>query len=221
MVDEYSSRGVYGSVMTISQKNTDQVIWICRHGNRIDFVDPSWKGPDPHLSPDGVTQAKKTGRRLWNEGIQHIFASPFLRTIETAHHIAEALDLSIKIEHGVCEWLNPQWFSQTPDLMPPDGLCSLFPRIDLNYTSAVNPRYPETLDECMDRCHRTARWLASTYESNILVVGHGASVEGIVKGLVEHNEGISVDLCALFKVGGKNKRYSLEIANDTSHLFTK
>ena len=27
-----------------------QAVWICRHGNRIDFTDPSWKGDDPHLS---------------------------------------------------------------------------------------------------------------------------------------------------------------------------
>lgn len=62
----------------------DHSIWICRHGNRIDFVDPSWKGSDPYLSPDGIIQAKETGKRLKDENIQHIFASPFFRTVETA-----------------------------------------------------------------------------------------------------------------------------------------
>ena len=103
---------------TVSEANARHTVWICRHGNRIDFVDPSWKGNDPHLSPDGVIQAKETGVRLRGEGIQHIFASPFLRTLETAHHIAEALDLPVKIEHGACEWMNPEWFPEPPVYIP-------------------------------------------------------------------------------------------------------
>ena len=86
------------SKKTISRIVGCGAIWICRHGNRIDFVDPSWQGTDPYLADDGIVQAKETGIRLREEGIQHIFASPFLRTIETAHHIAEAVDLSVKIE---------------------------------------------------------------------------------------------------------------------------
>jgi len=35
------------------------------------------------------------------EGIAHIFASPFLRTVQTANQIAEALDLPIKLESGL------------------------------------------------------------------------------------------------------------------------
>ena len=52
--------------------NGRQTIWLCRHGNRIDFVDPSWKGDDPHLSADGIIQAKETGLRLKGEGIEHL-----------------------------------------------------------------------------------------------------------------------------------------------------
>ena len=99
-----------------------QTIWLCRHGNRIDFVDPSWKGDDPPLSEEGVIQAKETGLRLQGEGIAPLFTSPFLPTIETAHHIAEALDLSIKIEHGASEWLNAEWFSERPVHLPLDTL---------------------------------------------------------------------------------------------------
>ena len=57
----------------------------------MDFVDPAWaqKSDRPHdcpLSPDGVVQARETGRRLGGEDISHLFASPFLRAAETAHH---------------------------------------------------------------------------------------------------------------------------------------
>ena len=37
-----------------------------------------------------------------------IFASPFLRAVETADHIAEVLDRPVLIERGASEWLNPK-----------------------------------------------------------------------------------------------------------------
>ena len=111
--------------MTTHSAETGQVVWICRHGNRIDFVDPAWRGhngDDPHLSPDGVVQAQETGKRLRGEGIRYIFSSPFLRTVETAHYIAEAIDVPIYIEEGASEWLNPEWFSALPAFIPPQDL---------------------------------------------------------------------------------------------------
>ena len=71
-----------------------QTVWIARHGNRIDFVNPDWfltaeRPYDPHLSEDGHVQAKQLANRLKGEGISHIFASPFLRTVQTANHAAK------------------------------------------------------------------------------------------------------------------------------------
>lgn len=88
-----------------------QTIWIARHGNRQDFVDRNWRlsAPmpfDPELSADGAVQAQKLAGRLVGENIQHIFASPSLRTLETANYAAEALDLPIKVEAGLSEWFN-------------------------------------------------------------------------------------------------------------------
>lgn len=204
--------------MTTSGNHTDHSIWICRHGNRIDFVDPSRKGPAPHLSSDGVLQAQETGQRLRHENIRHIFASPFLRTVETAFHIAEALDINIKIEHGACEWLNPQWFSAQPRYVPPEELAKTFPMIDLNYTTLVRPQYPETWEDCVERCRRTARMISTTNQTNILIVGHGASVAGLTKGLLDDPCDISTGLCALIKVNYSDGQSSLELGGDTSHL---
>ena len=137
-----------------------QVVWICRHGNRIDHVDPSWEGLDPHLSADGVVQAQETGARLREEGIRHIFASPFLRTVETAYHIAEALDLSVKIEHGACEWLGSEWVPQPGFFIPPEEMRRRFPRVDTTYESMVFPGFPEDGGALRDRCRQAAARLA-------------------------------------------------------------
>lgn len=88
-----------------------QTIWIARHGNRQDFVDRNWRLSasmpfDPGLSADGAVQAQKLAGRLASEKIRHIFASPSLRTLETANYTAEGLDLPIKIEAGLSEWFN-------------------------------------------------------------------------------------------------------------------
>ena len=195
-----------------------QVVWICRHGNRIDFVDPSWKGSDPHLSADGVVQAKETGIRLRNEGIQHIFASPFLRTVETAHYIAEALDLSVKIEHGACEWLNPDWFCKPPSYISPDELRSRFPRIDSSHKSVVIPQYPESSDESLARAGETACTLADTHRSDILIIGHGHSVCGMIWGLIGNDCSIKSGLCALVKIVRQNGSAKMALAGDSSHL---
>ncbi len=111
-----------------------QTIWIARHANRIDFVNPDWfftaeRPFDPHLSEDGVVQAQELAQRLRAENITHIFASPFFRTVQTAHQVAEVLNLPIKIESGLSEWLNSDWMPSMPEKLSIDALQKIFPRI--------------------------------------------------------------------------------------------
>nr|MCU0544119.1 histidine phosphatase family protein [Oscillatoriaceae cyanobacterium Prado104] len=154
-----------------------QTVWIARHGNRIDFVNPDWfltaeRRYDPHLSEDGHVQAKQLANRLKGEGISHIFASPFLRTVQTANHVANALDLPIKLEWGLCEWLNPEWMTEMPETESFEALCARFPRIDRTYKSS-NAKYPETAEYCLNRAGETAKRLAAEFPEDILLVGHG------------------------------------------------
>ncbi len=195
-----------------------QTVWLSRHGNRIDFVDPSWRGDDPHLSADGVVQAKETGTRLIGEGIRHIFASPFLRTVETAHHIAAALDLNLKIEHGASEWLNPEWFAARPRHRSVATLMERFPNIDPEYTSAVIPRYPEGSEEALVRAGKVACTLSDTNRGDVLIIGHGHSVHGMAQGLMGGDCDVSPGLCSLVKIVRQNGTARIELYGDSSHL---
>ena len=126
-----------------------QTVWIARHGNRLDFVNPEWfdtavRRYDPPLSEDGFVQAAELGQRLKTANISQIFASPFLRTIQTANEIAQILNLPIKLEAGLGEWHNPDWMSQTPETHPQEFLAERYPRIDWSYQSYLTPNYPET-----------------------------------------------------------------------------
>lgn len=202
----------------------NQNVWIARHGNRLDFVRPEWfqtaqRRYDPPLSDDGRVQARQLGDRLRSENIDHIFASPFLRTVETAHAVAETLDLPVKLEWGLCEWLNADWMTSTPETQTPEMLARQFPRLDLDYRSRVDARYPETETQALSRAGQTARVLAAEFSGDLLLVGHGASVLGMARGLVGDDCYVHACLCCLVRVSRRGSQWRLERdGTDMSHL---
>jgi broad specificity phosphatase PhoE len=203
-----------------------RIVWIARHANRLDFEDPHWHESaerpfDTPLSPGGVAQARELGARLKRESIAHIFASPFLRTVETAYHVAEALDLPIRIEAGFSEWLNPEWFPAVPKILPLSVLAERFCRVDVHYTSRVSALYPETGETALDRSGRAARIITQEFTGDILIVGHGASVLGATRGLVGTWAEVQTACCCLVKLVGQDGQdggWVMELNGDTSYL---
>ena len=203
-----------------------QIVWMARHANRLDFVNPDWfltaeRRYDPPLSDDGMVQAQQLAKRLKKENIAHIFASPFLRTVQTAYAVAQVLDLPIKLETGLSEWLNPDWMTEEPERQSIPALAELFPRIDITYTPRIAAKYPETREKMRERSGQTARCLAAEFfPENILLVGHGASVLGGTIGLVGETAKMEVkaSLCSLVKVVLQGPEWLLELKGDTSHL---
>jgi broad specificity phosphatase PhoE len=203
-----------------------QIVWIARHANRLDFVNPDWfltaeRRYDPPLSDDGMVQAQQLAKRLKGENISHIFASPFLRTVQTANAVAEVLNLTIKLETGLSEWLNPAWMTEEPERLSTPALAELFPRIDTSYTSRIAAKYPETHEKVRERSGQTARCLATEFfPQDILLVAHGASVLGGAMGLVGEiaKTEVKASLCSLVKVVRQEPEWLLELTGDTSHL---
>ncbi|MDZ8026788.1 MAG: histidine phosphatase family protein [Nostoc sp. DedQUE11] len=203
-----------------------QIVWIARHANRLDFVNPDWfltaeRRYDPPLSDDGTIQAQQLAKRLKGEKIAHIFASPFLRTVQTANAVAEVLNLPIKLETGLSEWLNPAWMTEEPERLSTLALAELFQTIDLGYTPRIAANYPETHEKVRERSGQTARCLANEFfPDNILLVAHGASVLGAAMGLVGEiaKTEVKASLCSLVKVVRQEPEWLLELKGDTSHL---
>ena len=199
-----------------------QRIWIVRHGNREDFQNPIWARTaerpfDPALSADGETQAQEVGRSLRSEPVDCIFASPFLRTIQTASHIADALDLSVCLEPGIGEILPD--IHGMPSLLSREERAQRFPRIDWNYNAAGRLSYPESSDAGHNRAAATAQALTTLYpEKNLLMVTHGAPVVGIVKGLTGLTERITVPLCCIFALQRSADGWEIVQRSATSHL---
>ncbi|ELS04039.1 fructose-2,6-bisphosphatase [Xenococcus sp. PCC 7305] len=200
-----------------------QTVWIARHGNRLDFVKPEWfntakRRYDPPLSEDGFIQAQELGQRLKNQNISHIISSPFLRTIQTANEVAQVLDLPIKLEAGLSEWMNPDWMDSHPEIHPQEFLAQEYPRIDWGYKSLISPNYPETQARLTRRTQQAAGRLISQFPEDILLVGHGASVLGVTRGLVKGNPSFRVPLCSITKIVCFAGEGEITLQTDTSHL---
>ena len=203
--------------------SSSPTVWIARHGNRLDFVKPHWfntakRRYDPPLSEDGFVQAKQLGKRLQKENIGHIFASPFLRTIQTASEVAKILDLPIKLEAGIGEWHNPHWMSENPEIHPRELLEKDYPYIDWSYSSYLVPKYPEMEVTMMKRMAEVAEKVVRDYSQEILLVGHGASVIGLTEGLTKATPTFKASLCCLVKLVKINDKWEIKLGGDTSHL---
>ncbi|MBP0019897.1 MAG: histidine phosphatase family protein [Cyanobacteria bacterium SBLK] len=200
-----------------------QTIWIARHGNREDFIDPSWiemasQPFNPALSPDGVEQAKALGQRLVGKDIRHIFASPFLRTVQTANYVAEAIALPIKIEAGLSEFLSFSLISLTPEILSLPALKQRFPRIDLEYTSRVTVRYPESEGVMLARSRQTIRQFTREFPENFLIVTHSSPIACMSRELLQQKIKIRRPLCGLVKLVKEGDRWTMECNGDISHL---
>ena len=200
-----------------------QILWMARHGNRLDFVYPEWflmakRRYDPPLSEDGLKQAKKLAARLQSENIDQIFSSPFLRTIQTANEVAEMLNLPIKLEAGLSEWLNPDWMRERPEIHTQQELALKYPRIDCSYQSFIIPQYPENEARLNLRTGETAKLLLEEYSENILLVGHSMSVLGATRRLIGEDVAVNTPLCSLVKLVNLEGRWEMELNGDISHL---
>lgn len=131
-------------------------IVLVRHGERIDrylesigqdWISTAPRPQDPILSEGGSKDAYRVGTLLKGIGATRILCSPFIRTVQTAHYIAEALGLgenSVHVEYGLIEECKsfrgknpndgplPSW---DPLVLPLEELAKYSPYINLNYKS--------------------------------------------------------------------------------------
>jgi broad specificity phosphatase PhoE len=176
-----------------------QTLWLVRHGHRLDFIQPEWFDTavypyDPPLSSEGLDRAISLAEEFRQVRIDRIYTSPFLRTIQTADPLARLLQLPIRLEWGLCEWLCQYWTSGFPETSPAEDLMQCYPNIDVNYQSLVMPCYPETAEELDARIINIAYKLMQGNCENILAIAHKGSVLGIAAALTGKDDWKTYDL---------------------------
>ena len=200
-------------------------VWVVRHGQRRDSVDPAWddhadRVHDPPLTDLGRWAAWRTGRRFVESGIEFdaVYASPFLRAAETAEEIARETGNEVLLEPGLGEHRNADWFDAEPDIVAPEQLAEWFDPVELRHDPLVVPAFPESHSEAIERAGETARRLVAETEGTVLFVGHGLSVGGVVHGLVGSADGVAAPLCGLTLLVRDGGDWRLVFSGDTSHL---
>lgn len=209
----------------MNEKSIGRKIWVVRHGMRIDFTDSGWtesaSNPyDPPLHSIGIEQARETAERFRNESIAWIFASPFLRTIQTANLIAAQLGIDFKLEDGLAEWLRTEEFEYPPVFTSLEILKKDYPRIDTHYQSCSPVRYPESLDELDSRVMIALDGITAQYSGDILIVTHASPVNSIFRVLagieLDEFQGMAAVSCFEYTADG----WKVVVDRDSSHLTT-
>lgn len=201
-------------------------IWLVRHGSRQDVETPEWieTAARPHDSPlaeNGWIQARETGAWLAREtDARHLLASPFLRTVQTASCISEALGLPIKIEAGLAELFLEKWFPFHPNLPDAATVARDYPAMDATSTSFVEPQYPEDDAAVVERTQRTMAAITQQLSGTVVCVSHGGAIAHLCKALVGPIGGsVHPRLCSLIHLQHADGAWHLRRdGHDGSHL---
>ena len=210
--------------MTQYDQMATRTLYVVRHGQRIDTVNRNWYGEgdnkhDPYLSEKGQWQAQRLAERLTQEPVDYIFASPYLRTLQTAQPIAEALDIPFYVDEGLGEWQGRAMFATAPEITPPIKRAADFDYMGLTHEALIQPAYPETVQQVFERYHKTVDHLLETYEGNLLLVGHGRVVTGIAHRLTGQPEvQFKYELAGLTKLVLEDGEWQIRLNSDTLHL---
>jgi ubiquitin-associated SH3 domain-containing protein len=159
-----------------------------RKGGPNDFL------KDAPVTEVGLYQARLTGEGIREQGIRisHVFSSPALRCVQTAHAILQGLGepgVKIRVENGLFEWL--AWCrGGFPTFMNPGELLKEGFQVDPAYLSqvALNDLKPnETHLEFYKRMYNITRLILKTVgpnSGNVMFVGHAATLEACTRQLV-------------------------------------
>ncbi|XP_026565001.1 ubiquitin-associated and SH3 domain-containing protein B [Pseudonaja textilis] len=144
---------------------------------------------DAPITVLGCTQARLVGEALLesNTVIHHIYCSPSLRCVQTAHHILKGLqqenNLKIRVEPGLFEWTKWVPGNSLPAWIPPPDLAAVSLSVDTTYRPhlAVNKLgISESYETYISRSFQVTKEILSECKAkgnNILIVAHASSLE--------------------------------------------
>jgi broad specificity phosphatase PhoE len=209
----------------VTNGSPGRTLWAVRHGLRVDFVNQEWVSSaenryNPPLHPKGLQQAEETAERLKSETIDHIFASPFLRTLQTASVVAKKIRKKIKVEAGFSEWLNPREFRDQPLLGEVIDLKREFPFIDTDYRSTTNPDYPEDREDLDVRTETALSRILNSHAGNVLIVSHGSPIQAIHKALTGVSPEAMPPMSSVTQFEFGSGEWKVVTSGDSSHLTT-
>ena len=152
---------------------SDFTLYFVRHGESVANLSDRNGDKRPEdadrLSERGWEQARALGRRLQDEGLELIVASPMTRAQETAQGIAEVLGLPIETDEDLYEVRQSDaFYASSPDFGD-TGTLSWMPTADPSYA----PPGAESFADVVARVRRVQERLAEiASERRVVAVSH-------------------------------------------------
>jgi broad specificity phosphatase PhoE len=148
-------------------------IILLRHEERYSDI-----GFFSNLTDNGIINACKLPKKLKKYKIDHIFSSPFIRTIQTIFPYCDKYNKKINIEYGLYEYIHNlyfllvQWYHDIEDIKDND----LHTIINKNYKTNVTKddfSILETEEDLAKRIKKFIDFLKQNYnDKTILLVSH-------------------------------------------------
>ena len=170
-------------------------VFLVRHGahNLLDRV-LSGRMPEVRLADTGHDQARRAARRLVDEKVSAIYASPLERCQETAEHIGRALGLPVHSTHGLIEIDCGEWTGLSFDELHRDERWHVWNR----ERAASCPPGGEPMAAVQSRAVATLEgWREAHRNEAVVAVTHS----DVIKAAVCHYLGLSLDRYHAFEVG--------------------
>ena len=171
------------------------LIHITRHGQPAigglaPGQDHEFPPGDPVLTELGRRQATWLGHHLAEFGFHGtIFSSPYRRTLETASLIALETASVIVPEAAIQECVFCDGYPEF-DGLNAEEMQQFYPAVAASSTFC-HPWFvqgPESFEKVTERVRPFVEWLQTTSHDQVLLVGHGASVHGMIKALRPEHE---------------------------------
>lgn len=201
-------------------------IFLVRHGATVLTAEDRFAGAtDVQLSDDGREQVRRLAKRLGQEEITAIYASPLSRTVETARILAEPHGLEVQTRDGLREISHGRWEQMTrkevDQAFPEEAVAwekdpYTFAPVGGESGLAVTARALPVLMDIV-RQHPA---------SNVLVVSHKATIRLLLSSLLgfdprRYRDTLDQNPAALNIVDFKDAVSArLTLFNDTSHYAT-
>lgn len=154
-------------------------IYLMRHGESHYNAKKIVQGHiDTELTEKGVLQAKYAGEFLKDKNIGKIISSDLKRAFQTAITVSEILNVPVEVDKRIREMHFGSWEGMSYDYIYKNHL-------EYFYKWLSNPvKHPlpkqEDINHFTDRLHSFLTDIKNKKEENILVVGHGGSVQGLI-----------------------------------------
>ncbi|WP_457642411.1 histidine phosphatase family protein [Persephonella sp.] len=196
-------------------------IIFCRHGESEYNAKRIIQGHiDTDLTPAGIVQARLAGEELSKYNIQKIFSSDLRRAYRTAQIIGDILDLPVEKDKRIREMNFGEWEGRTYDHIFATDY-KTFQNWLKNPVACPLPSQEE-IESFEKRLRSFYKDILKLPEKNILIVGHGGSIQGLICvscgigmenlwALKHSNTGITV-------VQVNSSQVTIKVINSTSHL---